>query len=74
MQIKKLKPMISRSIKKIIAVAVIAAAAYIISQNYVQLVLVRGNSMEPAFHDGQIVIINKMYDEIKTGDVVVFWC
>lgn len=34
---------------------------------------IEGQAMMPTLRDGQRVIANKMVDEIKRGDIVVFW-
>lgn len=34
--------------------------------------LVSGDSMEPSFHSGQTVLINRFRDEYSCGDIVIF--
>lgn len=34
--------------------------------------LVSGDSMEPAYHDGQIVLVNRFVDAYHRGDVIIF--
>ncbi len=43
--------------------------------SFFTLSVVRGKSMEPAFHDGQVVLVGKgglLFGALKRGDVVVF--
>lgn len=43
--------------------------------NFFTLSVVRGKSMEPTFHDGQVVLVGKgglLFGPLKRGDVVVF--
>lgn len=53
-------------------VAVIAAA--LISKHFYQLMLIRGGSMEPSYHDMQLVFLEKNYGAISAGDVIAFRC
>ncbi len=63
--------------KRIWPVLVVCAAAFlvagILSKFCFQLVLVQGDSMEPAYHNGQIVVVNKLDREYRNGDVIVFY-
>lgn len=47
--------------------------AWYISSNWFQLMLIQGNSMEPAYHHLQMVVLNKHDREFLRGDVVAFW-
>ncbi len=55
-----------------VVAAVIAAA--LISKNFYQLMLIRGGSMEPSYHDMQLVFLEKNYGAISAGDVIAFRC
>ena len=58
-------------------IAVIAAVFLIcgaVSRYLVQLTLVQGDSMEPAFHNGQLVLLCKYRKSYDKGDVVLFDC
>ena len=46
-------------------------SAFLVSQFYIQLAMVIGTSMEPSFHNMQIVLVNKYADDFTVGDVVV---
>jgi len=54
-------------VQMVVAGAVMAGLALLVVWPY----RVSGNSMEPKFHDGQWLVINKM-GRPKIGDVVVF--
>ncbi len=58
-----------------VCIFIILLAAYI-SKNYYQLMLIQGASMEPTYHNMQLVVIKKHIDEddIKNGDVISFYC
>lgn len=45
----------------------------VLSLNWLQLALVEGHSMEPAYRNGQLVLIDKTAREYLTGDVVLFY-
>lgn len=48
--------------------------AFYVSQNWFQLLLIRGDSMSPAFHDLQLAVMNRRADEYTYGDVIAFQC
>lgn len=54
-------------------VALVCSAKYI-SDNYYQLMLIQGKSMEPAYHNLQLVILDKQINKYEYGDVIAFWC
>lgn len=58
------------------AVAVILILSAIISKHFLQLMLIQGRSMEPAYHSLQLVVLNKNFsdDDITPGKVVAFRC
>jgi len=54
-------------------VAIVLACAWI-SANRVQLMLIRGDSMMPSYHNMQLVALDKHSREFQTGDVIAFRC
>lgn len=65
---------ITQKKETLITVAILIAAlvsAFLVSSFIVSLGIVNGPSMEDSFKDGDIIIIWKLFDEIKKGDVVV---
>lgn len=44
-----------------------------VSQNFFQLMLIQGDSMEPTYKNIQLVIIDKKPDNLKQGDVIAFY-
>lgn len=54
-------------------VAVLGIAVWM-SQYHFQLMLIQGASMEPSYHDLQLVIIEKDISDIQVGDVIAFYC
>ena len=46
--------------------------AYFCSRYLVQTTMVQGDSMNPTYHNGQILLINKMDKNLARGDVIVF--
>ncbi len=56
----------------IITVVILIMAAYLISAFLVQLMLIQGDSMSPAFKDKALVLVDKRNITYKTDDVIVF--
>lgn len=56
----------------ILTVILVCSAKYI-SDNYYQFMLIQGKSMEPAYHNLQLVILDKRKEEYEYNDVIVFW-
>ncbi len=50
--------------------------AGICSRFFCQFMLIRGNSMEPSYHNMQLVVLNKRFSEqtLSQGDVIAFRC
>lgn len=46
---------------------------FFISKNYLQVMLIQGNSMEPSYHSWQITLIDKREQDYYIGDVVAFY-
>lgn len=63
--------------KKILFCALILAVialAFFVSENYVQLLLIQGESMEPSYHNLQPVLLDKNSGAYEAGDVIAFRC
>ncbi len=58
-------------VANIVVVFVIAAC---VSKECFQLMLIQGDSMEPSYHNMQIVFVQKSFSNIIPGDVVAFEC
>lgn len=54
--------------------SVILVSAYYISNNWYQLMLIQGDSMSPAYHNMQLVVLNRYDDDFTYGDVIAFRC
>ena len=54
--------------------ALIVLMAFFISKNYYQFMLIQGDSMNPTYHNMQIVVLNKFDKNYKIGDVIAFQC
>lgn len=63
----------SKIIKSFLIMFVIACAAFYISNNWFQLMLIQGDSMIPAYRNMQLVVIDKRFHEVRSGDVVAFY-
>ena len=50
------------------------AVAYYISENWFQVSLIRGESMNPAYHNMQFVLLDRYSDDYTYGDVIAFQC
>lgn len=61
-------------IMKFIYIPVIIAVAYFVSTNWYQVSLIRGDSMCPAYHNLQFVLIDRHSEVYTYGDVVAFRC
>ena len=55
-------------------VVLVIAAAFLCSQFVVQLMIIQGSSMEPTFHNYQLVLLKKNPQKYELGDVVAFYC
>lgn len=71
-KIRKLNLTILKFIKSKLLLGIIflfIIAGYV-SANYCQLMLLQGNSMEPAYHNGQFLILDKYSKDYTYGDVI----
>lgn len=62
------------SLLYILALLVIAAFAWYLSNYHYQLLLISGESMSPAYHSGQLTVIDRGAQDYAPGDVVLFYC
>ena len=53
---------------------VVLAVTYYVSNNWYQLMLVQGESMSPALHDKQLVILERHNLKFTYGDIIAFQC
>lgn len=53
---------------------IIFVAAFLVSRFFFQLMLIQGGSMEPTYHNMQLVLLEKNYGELAAGDVIAFGC
>lgn len=63
-----------RWVRDLVAVLVFLAVA-LLYHSFFALSVVRGESMEPTLHDGQVVLVGKgslLFGPIQRGDIVVF--
>lgn len=63
-----------RWLRQAVALFVFLIVAFLY-QSFFTLSVVRGKSMEPTFHDGQVILVGKgglLFGPLKRGDVVVF--
>lgn len=58
----------------IVLAPIIIILTYYISANWFQLSLIRGESMYPAYHNMQFVMIDKRPDRYTYGEVITFQC
>lgn len=61
--------------REILITILLAAAVFVLIQTSVQTFIVVGSSMEPSFHDGQRLLVNKAVYYLhppERGDVIVF--
>lgn len=57
-----------------VCIFLVALATYYISKYRYQLMMIQGKSMEPAFSEFEIVILNKHPTNYRIGDVIAFYC
>lgn len=61
-------------IRLFVLIMCVIMLSYYISANWYQLSLIHGESMSPAYHNLQLVIIDRHSKDYTYGDVVVFKC
>lgn len=61
-------------IVKYIYIPAIIAAVYYVSTNWYQVALIHGDSMSPAYHNMQLVLLERHSDLYTYGDVISFRC
>lgn len=57
-----------------IILIIIGGLSWLVSRYWFQLMLIQGDSMEPAYHSFQMVVLDKHFNEITYGDVIAFRC
>ena len=58
----------------IAAILVVFLICGAVSRYLIQLTLVQGDSMEPAYHNGQLVVLSKFRKSYDRGEVILFDC
>ncbi|MCR5357915.1 MAG: signal peptidase I [Lachnospiraceae bacterium] len=58
----------------LLLLCLVATFAKYLSDNYVQLAVINGDSMLPAYHNMQIAMVDKHSKDYEAGDVIVFYC
>ena len=61
-------------LRPIVLIICVIALSYYISANWYQLSLIRGESMSPAYHNMQFVIIDRHSNNYTYGDIITFRC
>lgn len=62
------------SLLYLLALAAVAAFAWYLSNYHYQLLLISGESMSPAYHSGQLTLVDRAAQDYAPGDVVLFYC
>lgn len=62
-----------RKIPYWVIICLIFLLCLVVSVSCIQVGLVEGDSMEPSYHSGQLVLVNKMAEDYLPGDVVLFY-
>lgn len=62
----------TKKVRTVLLITAVALAAWIVSKNFLQIILIRGNSMFPTYRNGEIRCIWKYSTELHRGDVIVF--
>lgn len=63
-----------KKFSKVIPYLLLPLAAFIISNWFVTVMLIQGESMAPAYHSYQFVLVNRMARQPERGTVVAFRC
>ncbi len=58
----------------LLALLLVAAFAWYLSNYHYQLLLISGESMSPAYHSGQLTVVDRAAQDYAPGDVVLFYC
>lgn len=64
----------SRRWMSIALVALVVLLAFLCSRFWFQLMLIQGESMAPAYHHLQLVVLDKRADAYAPGEVIAFRC
>ena len=57
-----------------VAIVLVIITAFICSRYLVQFMIIQGSSMEPTFHNNQLVLLKKIPQKYEPGDVIAFYC
>lgn len=57
-----------------VIVVIVFVVAFLVSRFLFRLMLIQGGSMEPTYHNMQLVLLEKNYGELSAGDVIAFRC
>lgn len=60
--------------KYVFTLLTVLAVTWYVSTFWYQLMLIQGQSMEPAFHSWQLVVLEKQPEDLCHGDVIAFRC
>lgn len=60
--------------KYLLSLLLVVAASWYVSAFHYQLLLIHGDSMLPAYHSGELVLIERRPAALRTGDAVLFRC
>lgn len=60
--------------RQIALLALIGIISWHVSASFAQFMIVQGQSMSPAYHEWQLVLLCKRFKGLDTGDVVAFKC
>ena len=71
-RVNKAKRRVNITRSTIGAIIVVAAIAVIISTFFITVLQIRGTSMEPTFHEGELVVASHSHN-FEPGDVVAFY-
>ena len=60
--------------KRMLFLAICIVIAFAVSKYFCRIMLIQGNSMEPSFHNLQMVVLDVRERDFHAGDVVAFRC
>lgn len=59
-------------VKNFLIIPLVILTAWYVSKYWIQIALIQGDSMLPAYHNGQLVLVSKYQKEYNIGDVILF--
>lgn len=60
------------AVRRMVAWAALALAAWLLSHTVAQLMLIQGSSMEPTYRPGQLTVVYRLEREFPAGKVIAF--